>query len=324
MINPLKEKLAEIEKLRQSRVILYHLQGQPQAPKPMDDGDILPLYHLLRQLGSVSRLDLVLYASGGPIVVAHKLAHLLRSYAPEVNVLVPYKARSSATLLCLAANEIVMGPLAELSPLDPHLGSGTEGIAGSPLMISAEEVRTFSTMAEEWFGVTREDHALQMLTLVAQRIFPTSLSAFYRADQQMRHIASDLLRYQLSDTDEHQRQRIVDQLVAGYHGHDYSISISEAARLGLRARPASREEDDALWNLWQACSESLRSQNNAQNSEEGSLTTGIIASVDLRFRYVVRWATPPQAVMAPGTTNSHSQHTPSLQDGVWERVSEPD
>lgn len=323
MTAPLREQLAEIERLRESRVILYHIQGQKQAPKPMDDEDVLPVYHLLRLFGNISRLDLALYASGGSIVVAHKLAHLLRAYAHEVNVLVPYKARSSATLLCLAANQIVMGPLAELSPLDPHLGSANEGNAGSPLMISAEDVRAFRAMSEEWFGVTREEDAIQMLALVAQRIFPTSLSAFYRADQQMRHIAGELLKYQLSDTDEHQRQRIVDRLVAGYHGHDYTISSSEAASLGLRARPTSPEEDNALWSLWQACSETLRSQDTMQTGQQDSVTTGIIASTDLQFHYIVRRVTRPQAVTAPGTNNSPSHQLPLAQDGAWQRVSEP-
>ena len=326
MISPLKEQLAEIERIRESRVILYHIQGQKHMPKPMDDEDVLPLYHALRQLGGISRLDLALYASGGSIVVAHKLAHLLHAYAPEVNVLVPYKARSSATLLCLAANEIVMGPLAELSPLDPHLGSAIEGTAGSPLMISAEELRAFRGMAQDWFGVTGEEDAIPMLTLVAQRIFPTSLSAFYRADHQMRHIASDLLKYQLGDTDEHQRQRIIDYLVAGYQGHDYCISSSEAARLGLRARPTSPEEDDVLWKLWQTCSEALRSQNNVQDATQsgpqGALTTGIIASTDLQFHYVVRSEIHPQTVVAPGANNSPGPHTSLIQDGAWQRVFE--
>lgn len=320
MIERLRERLALLETVRESRVILYHLQGQKQAPKAMEDADVLPLYQVLRQMGSTERLDLVLYASGGSIVIAHRIAQLLRAHASQFNILVPYKARSSATLLCLAADEIVMGPLGELSPLDPHLSAPGDGVPGLPLMISSEDVRAFKVMAQEWFGINGAGDEMSLLRMVAKRIFPTSLSGFFRADQQMRQVAAESLGYQLPDTDVSQREHIIDQLVAGYHGHDYCISREEAARIGLRVRPASRHEDEALWSLWQTCSDALNSRCIPNDGSSSQVLNGLIASTDVQFHHVAGWVALPSAGEVPGSGGGHEKQTRIQLDGSWQRV----
>src|SRR5215472_2419380 len=108
--------IAELEQLRQSRVILYLGQDQGQNPHLISGDDVLPLYQCLRRAERVDRLDLVLHTTGGKLVSAHRLWQLLRAYGDHLSVLVPYMARSAGTLLCLGAQEIVMGPLSELSP----------------------------------------------------------------------------------------------------------------------------------------------------------------------------------------------------------------
>src|SRR5215469_8684955 len=118
---PLPAMIAELEQLRQSRVILYVGQDRGQFLHQMSEEDVLPLFQCLRQQERVERLDLVLNTMGGSIPTAHWLCHLLHAYGKHVSVLVPSKARSAATLLCLGADEIVMGPFAQLGPIDPHI-----------------------------------------------------------------------------------------------------------------------------------------------------------------------------------------------------------
>ncbi len=63
-------------------------------------------------------LVLVLNSSGGDMFAATKIAHLLRSKCRRLSVLVPERAKSAATLMSLAGDEIVMGLQSELGPLD--------------------------------------------------------------------------------------------------------------------------------------------------------------------------------------------------------------
>jgi hypothetical protein len=66
-------------------------------------------------------LDLWLDSPGGSARDAYKIALLLRSIACRIRVVIPDFAKSAGTLLSLVADEIYMGPAAELGPLDVQL-----------------------------------------------------------------------------------------------------------------------------------------------------------------------------------------------------------
>lgn len=276
--------LRQLQSLRGNPAIVYH--------SDLTGDGVRMLYECLRKLGRTEHLDLILYTAGGSVTRAHQAATLLREHARYLTILVPYRARSAGTLLCLAADEMVLGPMAELGPIDSHIGSAGHTPPDAPGMISAEDVRSFRRMAEEWFGVGREEDRLQVLALVAQRIFPTSLSSFYRYDKLVRHAADQLLVYQMPGTEASRRQRIVDQLVGGYYAHDQVISRAEIRELGLRATDATPEVEALLWNLTQACgARTPESYGGAWG--EGAL--GLVASVDFR------------AEQAPPQTGGNSQ-----------------
>jgi hypothetical protein len=298
----LTDKLSAWEALRGNPVLLYCCGGrQSVVPKMIDEEDVLPLYECLRRIGRTKRLDVVLYTSGGYANVARRIALLLHEYTEQLNIVVPYKARSAGTLLCLGAHQLVLGPLAELGPLDPHIAASGDGPAGSPPSISAEDIRAFRDIAEIWFGLESEAHRMQVFGLLSQRIFPTTLSSFFRSDRQVRLFGEELLRYQLGDDDEKVRRRVVDQLVSGYQSHDHCITRAEARRLGLHVIATSCEEEANLWELWQSYLAEIR----PQTASEQSQISGMIATTAMRMRYVTRLPAFNPAIMqsvkeAPG------------------------
>jgi hypothetical protein len=237
----LRPQLARLELLRGAPVILY--AGM------INSDTVQILYECLRNTGATERLHLVLSTPGGSVTVARQIALLLREFTTQLTILVPYRAWSAGTLLCLSANELILGPLAELGPIDPHVSSAGPPPEGAPGMISAEDVRAFRQMAEGWFGVQREEDRLQVLALVAQHIFPTSLSAFYRSHQLTRQIATELLCYQMPDAEPGRRQQVVNQLIEGYYAHNYAISRAEARALGLQVQYTSPDEEALLWHI---------------------------------------------------------------------------
>jgi Serine dehydrogenase proteinase len=84
-------------------------------------------------------LDLVIQSSGGDIHAAYQMMSLLRSRmsgSGELVACVPGKAQSSATLLCLGADKILLGELGALGPLDAQIKVGVTD-AGTPDYISA-------------------------------------------------------------------------------------------------------------------------------------------------------------------------------------------
>lgn len=293
MHTAITHKLRALEAVRGNRALLYCCGGdQAGMPKVIDEEDVTPLYECLRQLGPSDQLDLVLYTSGGYANAARRIALLLHEYTQRLNILVPYKARSAGTLLCLSAHQLVLGPLAELGPLDPHITMSGDGPAGAPPSISSEDIRAFRSMAEDWFGLDSEAHRMQVFALLSQRVFPTTLSSFYRSDQQVHAFGEELLRYQLADADDATRRALVERLVSGFHAHDHIITRGEAQRLGLRVVAASAEEEVALWELWQSYIGYVRAASGRSSGQQIGVG-GMIASRHTLARYVTRLADQP-------------------------------
>jgi ATP-dependent protease ClpP protease subunit len=279
------EELAALEAARNSRILLY-IADDRSLPKSIEDEDVPVLYECLRAIGPTDRLDLVLHTNGGRVNVGRKISLLLRTFGQQVNVLVPYKARSAGTLMCLGANQIVMSAVAELGPLDPQVMSAGEAKAG-PQAISTESIHAFRRMAEEWFDLRDAEHRMQLFSLLSERIFPTSLGTFFRSDKQMRQIANELLQYQLPDVDIAARQQIVDHLVGGYYAHDYCITRTEARQIGLRISAASEQEEALLWAVLQKCYDLFDATARTETATLLETVDGIIASTGFTARHII-------------------------------------
>ncbi len=241
--------LAQIEQMRGSKVMLFATDDQASPPRQMAEKDVLAFYDCLRELEQVDQLDLILHTGGGTVQTARKLVDLLCQKANKVCVLVPFKARSAGTLICLGADEVVMGSMAELSPIDPQISMRGSFSGNGPRSISAEDIRCFRVMAQDWFGV--EGGGIEMLTLLNEKIFPTTLTDFYRATEYMREVALMLFARQRPDLDEEQRSRSIHRLMHGLHSHDAYLNREEAAAVGLAVQPATQAEESVLWQVYE-------------------------------------------------------------------------
>ena len=79
---------------------------------------------LLRKIRSVPPgvpIDFIIHCPGGVVLPAEQIALALKEHRGKATAIVPYYAMSGATLVCLAADEIVMEPFSVLGPLDPQI-----------------------------------------------------------------------------------------------------------------------------------------------------------------------------------------------------------
>jgi len=106
-----------------------------------------PLFRVLKETKhGGAGLDLLMYTRGGDTNAVWPIVSLLREFDPDFQVLVPYRCHSSGTLLCLGAKRIVLGPLSELSPIDPTTANAFNPNAAdnkAKLGISVEDVTAF-------------------------------------------------------------------------------------------------------------------------------------------------------------------------------------
>lgn len=92
-----------------------------------DDGSIVKsdadkIYNSVTKFKNDKPLLLIIYSRGGSAGSAYLIGKLCREYSNgNLVITVPRMAKSAATLVCCAANEIHMGSLSELGPIDPQI-----------------------------------------------------------------------------------------------------------------------------------------------------------------------------------------------------------
>ena len=100
---------------------------------------------LLRQIPKRDRdVLLVLLSPGGSIEPAYQIAKLCKTFAKNRFVVaVPRQAKSAATLVSIGADEIHMGPLSQLGPVDPQLG-------GLPALGVQQALQTLAAIVQKY------------------------------------------------------------------------------------------------------------------------------------------------------------------------------
>lgn len=233
---------------------------------------------LLAGVPDGAAVDVWLDSPGGDAHAAYKLGLLLRHKAARLRVVVLDYAKSAATLLVLAADEVLMGPCAELGPLDVQSDHpDREGVVVSGLDIkdafqdvAFAAVRVALTGGVELLsatGLPRLAVLHEMLSFCAQLYQPAvaklDVHLIHRADSDLR-VATEYGKRLVALRTEGMRaggtddtltpvidaETLVAALVQKYPDHGFVISRKEGEALGLPVRPAeAHPRYDAMWTL---------------------------------------------------------------------------
>jgi len=249
--------IQEIEALEGSRLLCY-VAGDRRGLEARIASDVLPLiYEHLRDIGSVSKLDLFLYTVGGDSLAGWGIINLLREFCDTLGVIIPFRALSCGTLIALGADEVIMAKGGQLSPVDPSLASPYNPPApgqvqpGSVqlLPVSVEDVIGYLKLAREEAGVKEDEGLSKIMVALSEKVHPMALGATYRSREQISLLATKLLT--MHETDKDKIAQIVNTLTKELPSHQYLISRKEAKQgLGLEIKEPSLELEELIWKLY--------------------------------------------------------------------------
>ncbi|SRR6266496_915458 len=246
-----RDLIAGLEENRSSKVITYLTSDR--APFPAQIAlDVIPLfYQALKTIGKTDKISLFLYSAGGNLDAPWPLMNLIREYCEQVEVLVPYRALSAATLLSLGANKIVMTPLSQLSPIDPE---GTFITEGKQQNYSVEDVASFVEFAKDKIGIAESQPLSAVLQLLSQEIKPTILGSLNRTHARIRRLARHMLQLHLKEPkNETTITEIVNNLTQLLGSHNHLIHRKEASEVigfGNLIEKAEPETEGLIENLF--------------------------------------------------------------------------
>jgi len=122
-----QEAISSIEKITNRQLLVYEANLWSNR-SGMEEEDIQPFGDLLVRLSSKQNFDLLLQSPGGDIDAAEKIVYMCREIGGEFRVIIPEYAKSAATLIALASDQVIMGLASEIGPIDAQLtGPGPGG-----------------------------------------------------------------------------------------------------------------------------------------------------------------------------------------------------
>lgn len=177
------------------------------------------LYSVASSLKSPKDILLVLHSRGGSIEPAYLISKTLKRLSKsKFVVVVPRRAKSAATLLALGADEIHMGMISQLGPIDPQSG-------GLPVLAVANALEAIAALGEKF------PSALEMLTKYLTDQIPIRVFGYYqRVAESAVQYAERLLQNKTLAPDRSALE-VATHLVNYYKDHGFVIDYDEATDL---------------------------------------------------------------------------------------------
>lgn len=253
---PERQRLySELEEHRGQPLIVYVTSDRNGAQGVMSSDAISEIHLQLEALPcSASSLDLLIVSNGGDPTVAWRIVSLIRERVGKFNILVPQAAYSSATLIALGANQIVMHPNGNLGPTDPQVTAPKrafpDGSSGN-IQFGSEDLIAFMRFAREDVGLTDQSHLAAAFGKFSDAVGAIPIGVAARSAQLSVSMGEKLLQLHMTSETERQKARtIAETLTKDFFHHGYPVSRSEAKGLGLPIADEDLKSEALMWKIW--------------------------------------------------------------------------
>lgn len=254
----------EMERLRKRPLIVYATSQRQGADGHMAT-DVIP--EMCEQVLCLPErnagVDLLIVSAGGDPMVAWQTISILREKARDIAVLVPYMAYSTATLLALGADEILMHPFGNLGPIDPQITVNRKGPDGKNerLHFSSEDMDALIDFAGEKAHLSDQQYMAEAFRLICSEAGPLSIGFALRSSRLTQQLGVKLLQTRLKadKKDDRKAREIVDRLNRQFFTHGYALGRREAKEIGLNVVYPEADVEDAMWRLWKELETDMKS-----------------------------------------------------------------
>lgn len=245
--------LKSIEKMRNSRIITYI------SYSPMDDSILIPLYKQLCSIGKTERIDLFLNSYGGAVDTPYKIVNLLREFCDYFSVIIPFVAKSAATMIAIGADEIVMGPISELGPIDPMVRHPIY----NDLWVPVQSIRLCIDFMENKLSQSKDERITStVLGHISDKLDPWIVGDYEKSIKASYQYAEALLEKNMFKTSKDRAKSVTKIMTEKYFSHGYCINRNEAHdELGLNIVFADGDLWDIIWALYLAYDDYMQGKN---------------------------------------------------------------
>lgn len=185
----------------------------------MVKSDADSIYNAVTSFTEKLPILLILYSNGGIIGSAYLIGQLCREHTHEKFVItVPRQAKSAATLLCCAGDEIHMGSLSELGPIDPQIN-------GLPVLGLKNSIQHIANLVKE-----TPESAEMFARYLNYSVRPIDLGYYERVAESAMQYAEKLLESNSSKLPK-SASAIAHDLVYAYKDHGFVLDKNETIKI---------------------------------------------------------------------------------------------
>lgn len=137
-----KKYLKRISEIRGERDILVYASDltKANASISIDYSDLLPFQDQLANLKGTN-IDIILETPGGFAEVVEDLVKLVRNKYEKVGIIIPGYAKSAGTIFAMAGDEILMGPMSALGPIDAQIIANNKRFSAEAFLEGLEKIK---------------------------------------------------------------------------------------------------------------------------------------------------------------------------------------
>lgn len=179
---------------------------------------------ILPSLKNSKTLYLLINSPGGLVTSSYQIARELRRNFDHIVVFVLHTAASGGALMVMVGNEVVMGNMARLSPIDVQVGyKGTQ--------VSANTMELAILRLEDYFKDKMSEEAPYPWQVLTEKIDPILREDWGSKMATIRRYAAEILSksgYNLT-----QQAKIISNLIFTIYEHDFVICRELAKQYGF-------------------------------------------------------------------------------------------
>lgn len=214
--------------------------------------------YILKNKAKQKEIDFILNSPGGSPADAYRIIKILHQYYEKVNIVIPFWAKSAATLLSLGGNEIIMDNLAEFWPLDMQIGKEEDdgSFSRESALNDESSVRQIEKLSQQQFfsmfhtafnnrriWINKSELSNQILNHVAQfyqplmdKINPYKLWE-KRRQLDVAKMYADFILTQFSTITQDKQDLLIDFLVHRCPDHGFILDYNLLKEFWLPVRP---------------------------------------------------------------------------------------
>ncbi len=201
-LDELKEQLRILSEKRKGTAMLFYTSGNIDYYKAQS------FLRILRKEPSIENLDLMLESGGGEITMAVKIVNICKNYCNKFTVIVPFYAKSAATMIALSADDLILGKAGELGPIDPQVKHPT-----SDTFFPASSIKNALEFIE-----SSTDPTIKMT--MAERLDPFLIGAYNKTIEEAKQYLMEVPNIKNSEN----KQEIIETFTHKYADHGFPIT----------------------------------------------------------------------------------------------------